>query len=98
VFFVGLDGGVGVPNEGRRDEDGAPWQEVYDQFEIPQNEMAAAVGVKVTECSDGAPPPGEIREVEVGEGDGPRAKVEGSGSEDGDFVGEVAEECGVLFV
>jgi hypothetical protein len=60
--------------------------------------MAAAVGIKVPERGDGTPPPGEIREVEVWEGDSPRTKVEGGGGKDGDVPGEVVEKRRIPFM
>lgn len=54
--------------------------------------MAAFVGVEVAECGNGTPPPGKVGEVDVGEGDRARTKVERRGRKDRDLGGEVPLE------
>lgn len=79
---MGADGDVGVPDEGGRNQDGGAGGEADDKAEIPEDQVAAEVRVEASEGCDGAPAPGQIAKVEVGDGECARAKVKGAGSED----------------
>lgn len=67
-----------------------PGGETYDQPQIPQDQVAAMIGVERAERRDCTPTEGQIAEVKVRVGDSARAEVEGSGGEDA--VGEVTAQ------
>jgi hypothetical protein len=54
---------------------------VYHQFEIPEDQVPAYIGVEVAKGRNGAPSPGKIAEVQVGDSDSVWAEVEGAGGE-----------------
>lgn len=76
-----LDGGVGVPHDGRRDEDvGAGWK-FDDLVDVEQDEVAPFLMVIRAHPGDVTPARGFIHHIEMVIANGLRAKINGGSRE-----------------
>jgi hypothetical protein len=78
--FVGADADVGVAEYGGGNQDGGARREADYELEVPEDQMAAKVGVEDAKRRDRAPAPRKVERVDVGEGDSGWAEIERSGS------------------
>lgn len=63
-FALG-DGGIGVAERGRWDQDGASGWKFNDELEVPKNEVPSQRRVEVAKGGDGAPPKRKVSRIPV---------------------------------
>jgi hypothetical protein len=79
ALFVVLDGGVGMGDDGGRDESAASRGETNYEIIIPAHEVPALVGVEAAKSTDEAHAVGLVAAIGVGRGYGGGAEVGGGG-------------------